>query len=203
MVMEESPHASERDRVVTDSATSSHAEASQAKALTASHGKRLVALMLILAFACATYAWWHQWQRGDGALQFWGTDAARLIRTARHIELWLWDPALQLQPQQAVSDLGQQATRRCDASRLPGITHLRQALISDRSFESFDADEQAAGVTISSAWYFQDGEDEVLVGCDLEQGSVINVPGQQRASLTPQMMNGLRRYVNDVKPENR
>jgi len=89
-------------------------------------GSRIVVGLLGLGLALAAFALAFQWQQTDNCLDFYGSDVARAITTAPHVELWhLADGA-------AAGHLV--ATGRCDVSRSPGLVHLRRGLVEDANF---------------------------------------------------------------------
>jgi len=91
-----------------------------------SSGSRIVVCLLGLGIALAAFALVFQWRQTDDCLAFYGSDVARAITTAPHVELWhLADGA-------AAGRLV--ATGRCDVSRAPGLVHLRRGLVEDANF---------------------------------------------------------------------
>ena len=87
---------------------------------------RIVVGLLGLGIALAAFALVFQWRQTDDCLGFYGSDVARAITTAPHVELWhLADGAV---PGRLV------ATARCDVSRAPGLVHLRRGLVEDANF---------------------------------------------------------------------
>jgi hypothetical protein len=112
-------------------------------------GKLLILAMFLVAFVAAGASWWFRYSATHRAAQFWGPEAARLIRDAPQVELLTLRAAnrqvlrVDGQPPIAAAEptdkvrLGSVAwpvdTRR-DISAAPGLTHLRSALLEDRSF---------------------------------------------------------------------
>jgi hypothetical protein len=112
-------------------------------------GKLLILAMFLVAFVAAGASWWFRYSATHRAAQFWGPEAARLIRDAPQVELLTLRPAshhiLRLDGQSPTTAseptdevrFGRAAwpidTRR-DISAAPGLTHLRNALLEDRSF---------------------------------------------------------------------
>jgi hypothetical protein len=91
-------------------------------------GSRLVIGLLGLGIALAAFALAFQWRQTDGCLGFYGSDVARAIAAAPHVELW------HLADGDAPGRLV--ATGRCDVSRAPGLVHLRRGLVEDANFDS-------------------------------------------------------------------
>lgn len=120
-------------------------------------GTALMLAILLLAAGAAGYAWWHQWSRGDQALAFWGGAHAWRIRKAPRVELH----RLPAGSQDGNAESGRRpggnaasasarerpagehssvaflpgAGETWEISRAPGISHVRQALIADASFD--------------------------------------------------------------------
>lgn len=107
-----------------------------------SSGRLLIAGILAVGFVAAGASWWFRYQATHRAATFWGPDAAVLIRDAPRVE------ALELQRADAgtggggspsdeelvVGGTTWRITSRQDVSGSPGMTHLRNALLEDRSF---------------------------------------------------------------------
>lgn len=91
-----------------------------------SSGSRIVVVLLGLGIALAAFALVFQWRQTDNCLGFYGSEVARAITTAPHVELW------HLAEGAAAGRLV--ATARCDVSRAPGLVHLRRGLVEDANF---------------------------------------------------------------------
>ncbi len=99
-------------------------------------GKLVTVGIVLVAVAAASTAWWYSSVRGKHALAFWGGPAAFLIRTSEWTELWRFADAGDDAPASVVSgSVGKSNVERFDVSRAPGLVHLRQALISDASYD--------------------------------------------------------------------
>jgi hypothetical protein len=84
-------------------------------------GKLLILGIVALATLLAGAGWWFRYTATHRAAQFWGPKAVRLIRDAPQVQF------MDLQ-----SDVpGMQR----DVSSAHGLTHLRNALLEDRSFD--------------------------------------------------------------------
>jgi hypothetical protein len=90
-------------------------------------GSRVVVGLLALGAALAAFALAFQWRQTDGCLGFYGSDVARAIAAAPHVELWALGAGAE--PGRLV------ATGRCDVSRAPGLVHLRRGLVEDANFD--------------------------------------------------------------------
>lgn len=84
-------------------------------------GKLVIIGILVVALVSAATSWWFRYKATHQAAEFWGPAAARLIRDAPHVSL-----------ERLVVSM---APISRDISAAPGITHLRNALLEDRSFK--------------------------------------------------------------------
>lgn len=92
-----------------------------------SSGTRVVVGLLALGAALGAFALVFQWRQTDGCLGFYGSDVARAIAVAPHVEVW------HLAAGPAAGRLV--AVGRCDVSQAPGLVHLRRGLVEDANFD--------------------------------------------------------------------
>ena len=85
-------------------------------------GKWVIIGILTVALAAAGGSWWFRYNATHRAAQFWGPDTTVLIRDATIVKLYYVN-----------DDLNTLSLVR-DISKAPGLTHLRNALLEDRSF---------------------------------------------------------------------
>src|SRR5262245_54361840 len=95
-------------------------------------GKLVILGIFALAVALAGASWWFRYTATHRAAEFWGPEAARMIRDAAIVKLCSLKMVRPEQPH--YSALQPQLTDCRNISALPGITHLRNALLEDRSF---------------------------------------------------------------------
>ncbi len=155
-------------------------------------GKLVILFIFGLSAVMGGYAWWHHYHQGRRSLEFWGADAAALIRYAPQVEILRlsnepngeWES---LQVDQAALSISQ----RRDITGTPGLVHARQALIEDQSF-AWDH----APSSLPAEWYFAlrftEGERRVVVLWDRVSNRVRLLEGGQTAELTERMMNAYR-----------
>jgi hypothetical protein len=101
-------------------------------------GKLVIGGIVALALMAAGTSWLFRYSATHRALQFWGSEGARLIRDAPTVEL------IRIQATDETKDRamhfrlwsGEQVTvtEYYDVSGARGITHLRNALLEDRSY---------------------------------------------------------------------
>ena len=90
-------------------------------------GKLLILGVLVVGLAAAAAAWWFRYSATHRAAQFWGPQAATLIRDAPHVTLRSDTPS-------ADAEGGDEADVPRDISSAKGMTHLRSALLEDASY---------------------------------------------------------------------
>ena len=104
-----------------------------------SSGKLLILAMVAVGLAAAGASWWFRYTATHQAAAFWGPEAARLIRDAHKIVLCRVaandkDTDSSADEILLPDDTARRVVDRRDVSAAPGITHLRNALLEDRSF---------------------------------------------------------------------
>jgi hypothetical protein len=113
---------------------------SAAKAMQSS-GKLVILGILGVAVASAAVSWWFRYSATHWAAQFWGPETVRLIRDAplvQFIELRRATASDGHDPMHDKFGFGGnqhfQVVSRRDISHAPGLLHLRNALLEDRSY---------------------------------------------------------------------
>jgi hypothetical protein len=97
-------------------------------------GKLTIVAILALALAAAAASWWFRYNATHRAATFWGP-ASRLIRDAKVVEFYQFKPSGRAETE--IEELLRFFDTRFDArdvSSLPGLTHLRNALLEDSSY---------------------------------------------------------------------
>ena len=82
----------------------------------------VIVAILAFALAAAGASWWFRYNATHRAAKFWGPNDARRIRDAPFVELYY------------INDDPDALSTIRDISKAPGLTHLRHALLEDRSF---------------------------------------------------------------------
>lgn len=161
--------------------------------------------MLGVALAAAAFAWWWNYQRGHQSLEFYGSETARLVRTAEQVEL------LELEPQdsstgspssplpaaQSLMVEGQPhaVVRRADISQAKGLLHARSALLDDASY-NWKARPSDATPSYSHAVRFSDGNRNAILAFDLTNRTVSLPESSRRATLIPKIVSGWQIFIN-------
>jgi len=98
-------------------------------------GKLVIIGILTVAVAAAGASWWFRYSATNRAATYWGPNAARLIRDAPIVEFYQFKSSGQSQFEfdELIQFLDAPTNRR-DISSMQGLTHLRNALLEDRSY---------------------------------------------------------------------
>jgi hypothetical protein len=139
-------------------------------------GQFVVVTIFAIALVAATFAWWWNYYRGDQALEFFGAEGAKLIRTAPQVEY------LRSFPDTPV-----------DISHSPGLLNARTSLLSDASYEW-----SAAEAVLQSPQFsvrFSRGRSHVVVTFDFENRTIRSSSTGRSATLIPKTADGWREYL--------
>src|SRR5436305_7740425 len=112
-------------------------------------GSFVVLAMFAVALVAASFAWWWNFQHGRRALNFYGPEAATLIRTAPKVEI------LRSPPDESL-----------DISHAPGLLNARTSLLNDASYVWSAPTPQLESPLFSVQ--FAQGERAVVVTFDFE-----------------------------------
>jgi len=91
-------------------------------------GRLVIITILSLALAAAAGSWWFRYAATHKTAQHWGPAAARLIRGAPRVKFYRLGTA-----NERTTHLDLKGGT--DISNMPGLTHLRYALLEDESYE--------------------------------------------------------------------
>ena len=91
-------------------------------------GKRLILAVIAFGLLAAAASWWYRYSSTHRAVQFLGPQVAALIRDAPHVTLRSDAPSIDA----AGTD---EADVPRDISNAKGLTHLRNALLEDASYD--------------------------------------------------------------------
>lgn len=100
-------------------------------------GKLLIAIMLGTGVLAAGASWWFRYTATHRAAQFWGSQPATLIRDAPQVDLLALERTNGSDAKAlfTVADVSWRVAASQDISDAHGLTHLRNALLEDRSFQ--------------------------------------------------------------------
>lgn len=147
-------------------------------------GKIAVLSMFALAILAATFALWFRIRGSERCLNFYGSEAAALIRTAPTVEILEVDP-----PGDGT------IVRRIDISHAPGLINARTALLDDASF-LWSAPPPPAATTAPRQIRFASGEHEVRVRFDSQQHSLEVLPSGKTAVLDEKTSTGWQQFLS-------
>lgn len=97
-------------------------------------GKWFILGIMATALAMASFGWWFRFQATNQTAQFWGPEAALLIRDAPQVFAYRWPEGMSVEDWASGSKPNAGEAAMIEIAAAPGITHLRAALLEDRSF---------------------------------------------------------------------
>ena len=160
-------------------------------------GKPVILAILTVALAAAGASWWFRYSATHRAARLWGSKGARLIRDAPTVYLMKvpWpEPAGLIGPVPVETDI----------SEARGLTHLRNALLEDRSFDWTKRDAPAPENWSNTVWElrFRDGKGVqigVIFSNDCRFAAVRDGHSEPRNVVsTDPIAGGLRDFFNEI-----
>jgi len=100
-------------------------------------GKLVIVGILLVAFTAAGTSWWFRYNATHRTAEYWGPKATRLIRDAPVVQFWQHEPPADLEMVRMAlisTDAVVDPTTIRDVASAPGLIHLRNALLDDRSY---------------------------------------------------------------------
>jgi len=143
---------------------------------TTSTGRSAVLAILVIGVLAAMFSWWWNYNRGRKALEFYGAEAATLIRTAPKVEI------LRPEPESNI-----------DISKAPGLLNARASLLGDASYDWSAAAPRQQSPLFSMR--FSRGESWVVITFDFENRTISNSATRRIATLKPKTADGWRQYL--------
>jgi hypothetical protein len=101
-------------------------------------GSKLILVMCGLALVAAVSAWWSRYAATHRAAEFWGPEAAALLRGPSQVELLELDGSVSLHGMrwdQATWQDVLPVIARHNITDAQGLSHLRSALVEDRNYD--------------------------------------------------------------------
>lgn len=158
-------------------------------------GKRLILGVLALGLLAATASWWFRYSATHQAAKFWGPPAALLIRDAAHVTLRSDMPS-------ADGAGADEADVPRDISNAKGLSHLRNKLIEDASYDWTAAGKPDTSWSSSLVFAAAEGAEPravVLFSPDykwLSNGSAAD-PMKSVVATTDEFAAGLKKFFAD------
>lgn len=149
-------------------------------------GKLVIVFIFGLSAVMGGYAWWHHFTQGRQCVEFWGAEAAEMIRYAPLVKVMKLAPP-EADDMETIQIQGEPhgVSASKDITATPGLVHARQALIEDASFLW---NEIPSG---PSNWQyvlrFADGDQQISVALDCDQGRVLLVGTDRQTTLKPHL----------------
>jgi hypothetical protein len=153
-----------------------NAPAPRNTAVAVGHGQTAVLAMIGVAVVAAGFAWWWNYSRGQRALEFYGPQAATLIRTARRVEFRKSD-----------------SDAYTDISHAPGLLNARTSLLSDASYQW----DRASELIHSPQFFVRFGDENrtVVVTFDFQNQNIAAPSTKQTARLAKRTADGWQAYL--------
>ena len=166
-------------------------------------GRWTIVVMILAAAVAAALGWWYQRAAMRRTMALWGPETALVIARASRVEaLRLGPGGLGAdRPAAETIDLGGAripVIERRDIGRSRGLSHLRQALLDDRSFD-WQAQPAAAAAHWDYALRFAGQDRSVTLLVDLS-GQLLAVAGAPTIASVAPIADGLAAFLDEQFP---
>ena len=158
-------------------------------------GQFVVLTMFAMGIAAATFAWWWNYNRGRNALEFYGAEAATLIRSARTVEILVPPSSDDDRPSGSDESRASPSTRQIDISRVPGLLNARTSLLDDASYE-WNRPTTTASSDAAVVIRFVENQKQVVLRFDFDARSVSIIPDGRQATLVKKTAEGWRSFIS-------
>lgn len=162
------------------------------------NGKLVTIVLLVVAVAAASYAWWFQFSRGQRALEYWQGNNAAVIRHGDRAELLvLAEPAESIEAaavdRLTIDGRDYAIVQRATLDQAPGFVHARHALIDDASY--LWEKPLPEKIAWSHALKFENKAGEaVTVVIDLEAGWLLRIDRDRPLAMDEILQSGLKQF---------
>ena len=137
-------------------------------------GKLAVLAIFALALGMASFAWWWNYNRGKKTMEFYGPEAATLIRTAPQVQLLNMETPI-------------------DISKAPGLLNARTSLLSDASY--LWNEPAVLAMEFDASVQFRNGEQTVTIDFDFGTQVIRASSMRKSAKLTKKTSDGWRSFI--------
>lgn len=157
-----------------------------------SRGTIVVFTVVLLAAGLGAFAVWFQWEQTRRCLAFFGPEVAAAIQSSPTVEIWHLDS-----DGARIWRAGAQ-----DASRAPGLVHLRRGLLEDVNYAWIDFAGSPSGVGRfpAASWdvalaFCESGKSPVILAVDLDSPGSLAVVGRPGRVTLGRLGPGLAKWV--------
>jgi hypothetical protein len=167
-------------------------------------GKWVVLSLLALAVCAALGAVWFQFKATHRALEHWGVEGSRLIRSAPDVRLFILESdgdkststrdAPAAPPRWSAAGGTLVVHKEVDLSRQRGLVNLRTALLADDSFQ-WDRPAHAGDVHWEFALTFSQGDLQKTLVFSLAGGSVSDLDQPATVVMSEKLTAGLAEFL--------
>lgn len=151
-------------------------------------GKVVVVAIFGLALLMTGLAWYWNYLRTKGPLEFWGAEGALLIRRADQVRLF------QIQPQSDPQPSNLQVLKEADISKALGLVNARQPLQDDGTYQWNAAIPEKPTYT-HGVEFRRDGKEQTVL-FDFDNRLVRNLRTGKSAGVVPKIATGWRDYAS-------
>ena len=166
------------------------------------NGSWVIGGIMALGAAASIFAWLFQHYQTDESLAFWGSEAAQRIRLASQVELLQLGPADDPKSIERLTGPGISlgVTNKRDISQARGLTHARQALLQDVSYQ-YDRPPADCTGPFSIALRFSSESNSATLLFDLNCPRVRNLSTGAEARLGQRLTEGLKKFLGEQLDE--
>lgn len=162
-------------------------------------GKHVILAVFCVGLLGALGGWIYHRHLQQRTLALWGPETAVLILRAPRVEAWRLAPVDDVEASGPTVEAGgttRRVVERIDATRSPGMTHLRHGLVNDGAFDWSCAD-KACRPAWTRALRFEDGERRATLLFDLDCALVWCVETGASGSIKP-IATGTRQMLDEA-----
>ena len=164
-------------------------------------GKIVIVVVFAVGLGLAVFSWLHRWQASQQVLEFWGGEAAYVIRTGKKVELLRIGPAIGVATDLEGFTVGNR--RYCiidqfDISKAPGLIHARHHLLHEKGF-IWEALGSGGDTGWEYAFRFTKGDSVATMAFDFERQRARLIERDREVSMAP-ISAALRKFVVGLIP---
>ena len=161
-------------------------------------GKHVILVVFCVGLLGALGGWMYHRHLQQRTLALWGPETAELILRAPRVEAWRLAPVDEADVSGPTVEAGgttRRVAERIDATRSPGMTHLRHGLVNNSAFDWSGTDECQPAWT--HALRFEDGDRRATLVFDFDCAQVSCVETGASGCIKP-ITAGTRQMLDDA-----